>query len=136
MRYFSFIYILFCQLALFNGCFNSVSRDRRAANQEQVALADSLLSYFQQEQFDQIVAHFDDKMKLQLSKERLAIVWSQLSMQAGKVTKSEFYKAHKINNVGDRVVYQCHFTYCKLYFQVVFGKENRISGLFFTPQIN
>jgi len=136
MRNLGLIFALFCLSALYVGCSGSGSSKKTAANQEQIALADSILSYFQQEQFEKIVEHFDDRMKMGLNKEQLAAVWAQLNVQAGKFTKSEFYNADKVGAAGDRVVYLCHFGSQKLYFQLVFGKDNRISGLFFKPQPN
>ena len=136
MRNFGTICMLFCLSVLFNGCSNTSSKGKEVANQEQVALAESLLLNFQQEQFDKIVVHLDEKIKQQLNKEQLAVVWAQLNTQFGKYTKSEFYKAEKVNNVGDKVVYICYFGSNKLYFQLLLGKENRVIGLFFTPQSN
>jgi hypothetical protein len=102
-------------------------------NKEQIALADSILSYFQQEQFDKIEFHFSDKLKAQLNKEQLAVVWAQLNTQAGKYSNSQFYKAEKVNAIGDRITYECYFGTQKLYFQLVLGKDNQIIGLFFMP---
>ena len=136
MRNLGFILVLFCLSAFYAGCTGSGSRNKAAANQEQVALAESILLYFQQEQFEKIVDHFDDKMKMQLNKEQLAAVWAQLNAQAGKYAKSEFYSAAKIGTAGDRVIYLCQFGSQKLYFQLVFGKSNKIAGLFFKPQPN
>lgn len=136
MKRVKFLSILFGFLVLFGSCLNTGSKDKSVANPEQVALADSILLYFQQEQFDKIVPHFDDKMKLALNKEQLAVVWAQLSTQVGKYTKSEFHGAQKISAIGDRIVYTCYFGSQKLYFQLVFGKDNQVSGLYFKPQPN
>ena len=136
MRTFGYICILLCLAILCNGCSNTSSRDKAVANPEQVALADSILLYFQEEQFDKIVVHFDDKMKWALNKEQLAVAWAQLSIQFGTYTKSDFHSAQKINNVGDRIVYTCYFGSRKLYFQLYVGKENQVIGMFFKPQLN
>jgi len=128
--------IILCLSVFYIGCANSGSRDKATANPEQVALTESILMYFQQEQFEKIVVHFSDNVKKQMNKEQLAVVWAQLNAQAGKFTKSEFYSAEKIGAVGDRVVYQCHFGSQKLYFQLVFGKDNKVTGIFFKPQPN
>ena len=136
MRIVGYLLTLLCLSALYIGCSGTGSKNKTNANQEQVALADSILLYFQQEQFDKIVEHFDEKMKFGLNKEQLAAVWAQLNAQAGKYTKSEFYSADKVSNAGDRIIYLCYFGSQKLYFQLVFGKDNRVSGLFFKPQPN
>jgi hypothetical protein len=106
------------------------------ANAEQLALADSILLYFQQEQFDKIVPHFDDNVKRQLNKEQLAVVWAQLNTQIGKYEKSEFYGVEKIDAVGDKIVYKSNFGSQQLYFQLILGKDNKIAGIFFKPQPN
>ena len=126
--------MLFCLSALHSGCFNRTPADRSLADSKQLALADSILWYFEQEEFDKMVRHFDDKLKIQLSEEQLAVIWAQLNTQFGKYTNSEFYGTQKLDAVGDRVVYQSHFGSQKLYLQLVFGKDNRVIGLFFKTQ--
>jgi hypothetical protein len=106
-------------------------RDKSVANSDQVVLADSILIYFQEEQFDKIIPHFDDKVKARLNKELLAVAWAQLNTQYGKYSKSEFYRAEKLNAVGDRIVYVTYFGSQKLYFELVFGKDNKIAGIYF-----
>jgi hypothetical protein len=128
--------IFICLSSFYIGCSNSGSGNKAAANQEQIVLTDSILLYFQQERFDKIVDHFDENMKLGLNKEQLAVVWAQLNAQFGKYAKSEFYSADKISDAADRIVYRCDFGSQKLYFQVVFGKDNRVSGIYFKPQPN
>ncbi|MDR1584404.1 MAG: DUF3887 domain-containing protein [Prevotellaceae bacterium] len=129
--------IVACLTAFYVSCG---SRSARAQNvegfEEQIALSDSMLLYFQQEQFDKIVRHFDDNLKQQLNKEQLATVWVQLNAQLGKYTKGELYSAEKIKAVGDKVVYQCYFGSQKLYFLLFYGKDNKIAGIFFKPQPN
>ena len=136
IKKFCYICLLCCLSTLYYECSNTKSRDKAEADPEQVALAESILSYFQEEQFDKIVEHFDAKMRLQMNKEQLAVVWAQLNAQVGKYANSEFYGTEKINNVGDKVVYTCYFGSQKLYFQLVLGKENKIIGFFFKPQPN
>ena len=127
--------IIYCLSILFFGCSNK-AKDKANANPEQIVLAESILSYFQQEQFDKIVEHFDDKMRLLMNKEQLAVVWAQLNTQFGKCTKNEFHSTQKVNNVGDMIVYTCYFGSQKLYFQLALGKENKIIGIYFKPQPN
>ena len=130
-------FLAVCVTLIFVGCGSRVTNVQNTEGfEEQIALADSILLYFQQERFDKIVVHFDDKVKAQLNEKQLAAVWAQLNAQAGKYTKSEFYRAEKMNAVGDRVVYKCNFSFQRLYFQLVFGKDNRIIGIFFKPQPN
>ena len=133
-RKIGFICIVCCLPILYYGCSNTGAKNKADANPEQIALAESILSYFQQEQFDKIVDHFDAKIRLQMNKEQLAVVWAQLNAQFGKYTKSEFYSAQKMNNVGDRIVYTCYFGSQKLYFQLALGKENKIIGFYFKTQ--
>ena len=120
-------------------CIGCNSRQVNTTNveeyKEQIALADSILFYFQQEQFDKIVSHFDDNMKRQMNKEQLAVVWAQLNA-IGKYAQGEFYGVGKINDVGDKVTYICYFGTQKLYFQLVLEKDNQVIGLFFKPQPN
>lgn len=141
MRIFKHICVFLCLSVLYIGCFNTGSTNRGTtnrveANPEQIVLADSILWYFQQEQFDKIVRHFDDNMKQQLNKEQLAVAWAQLNTQFGKYTKSEFYRAEKLDMAGDSIVYLCHFVSQKLYFQLVLGNGNQVIGLYFKPKSN
>lgn len=103
---------------------------------EQIALTESILVCFQQEKFDEVEKHFSNNMRKQLSKEQLAVLWAQLNSQFGKFSKSRFYSAEKLHVIGDKIVYQCDFGSQQLYFQLVFGKDNRISGLFFKTHPN
>ncbi|MDR0714218.1 MAG: DUF3887 domain-containing protein [Bacteroidales bacterium] len=64
------------------------------------------------------------------------MVWAQLNTQIGRYGKSEFYGVEKIDAVGDKIIYQCHFGSQKLYFKLTFGKDNKIAGIFFNPQPN
>ena len=127
--------IICCLSVLFFGCSNK-EKDKANANPEQIALAESILSYFQEEQFDKIVEHFDAKMRLLMNKEQLAVVWAQLNTQFGKYTKNEFHSVRKVNNVGDMIVYTCYFGSHKLYFQLMLGKDNQMIGMYFKPQPN
>ena len=130
------ICVISCLSILYYGCSNTSSKDKAGVNLEQVALADSILTYFQHEQFDKIIDHFDDMLKLQMNKEQLSVIWAQLNVQVGAYTKNEFYGSEKINNVGDKIIYTCYFGPHKLYYQLILGKENRVIGLFFKPQQN
>ncbi len=102
---------------------------------DQITLTDSILLYFQQEQFDKIVSHLDNKVKTQLNKEQLAVIWAQLNTQVGKYQKSELYKAEKVNTIANKVVYKCYFGSQKLYLELFFGKDNNIVGIFFKPNV-
>ena len=136
MKVFGTLWIIIILTALCIGCSNKGAGDKTAADPEQIALTENILLYFQQEQFDKIVEHFDARMKLSLNKEQLAVVWAQLSTQVGTYTKSEFHSAQKINNAADMIVYTCYFGSQKLYFQLVFGKDNQVRGMYFKPQPN
>jgi hypothetical protein len=130
----SYLFLTVVMVVFCIGCSApSMNRNIESA-QEQVVLADSILLYFQLEQFDKIVRHFDDNVKRQLNKEQLAVVWAQLNTQFGKYSKSEFYGAEKLDAVGDKVVYQSYFGSQKLYFQLVLGKDKQVIGLYFKPQ--
>ena len=136
MKKLGYICVLCCLSVLYYGCSNTGSRNKANVNPEQITLAENILSYFEQEQFDKIVEHFDAKMRLQMNKEQLSVAWAQLNTQFGKYTKNEFHSAQKVNNVGDMIVYTCYFGSQKLYFQLVYGKENIVLGMFFKPQPN
>lgn len=127
-------FIAVCTIAFCVSCNSGqTNKAKPEENKDQIALADSILFYFQQEQFDKIVSHFDEKIQMRLNKERLAVVWAQLNAEAGKYTGSKFYGTEKFD-VGDKVIYQCNFGNQTLYFHLVFGKDNRVIGLFFKPQ--
>ncbi|MDR1181368.1 MAG: DUF3887 domain-containing protein [Bacteroidales bacterium] len=131
----SYLFLTVVMVVFCIGCGSrSMNRNIESA-QEQVVLADSILLYFQLEQFDKIVRHFDDNVKRQLNKEQLAVVWAQLNTQFGKYSKSEFYGAEKLDAVGDKVVYKSNFGSQKLYFELIFGKDNKIVSIYFKPRI-
>ena len=128
--------VVMCLTVLYASCGSrSASSQNVEGFEDQIALADSILLYFQQEQFDKIVVHFDDNMKQHLNKEQLAVVWTQLNTQFGKFAKSEFHSAQKIDAVGDRIVFQCNFGSTRLYFDLIFGKDDKIAGMFFKPNV-
>ena len=148
--WYKFISVLFCLTVLFSNCSNSGSKtstekadvgsgnvtstEKGSANPEQIALTESILSYFQEGHFDKIVLNFDDNVKAEINEKQLAAVWERLNTHIGKYSKSEFYNVEKLNDVGDRVVYECYFGLQKLYFELIFGKENKISGISFKPK--
>jgi len=127
-----FKYLLVVCITVFCvNCSRQANTSKVEDNKDQIALADSILFYLQQEQFDKIIDHLDVSLIMQLNKEQLAVVWAQLNTQVGKFAGSEFYKIEKIDNIGNKVIYKCDFGSQQLYFQLVLGKENRIMGLFF-----
>ena len=126
--------IVACITVLCLGCnLRRANTSEVEDNKDLIVLADSILFYFQQEQFDKIVDHFDVILNMKLNKEQLAVVWAQLNTQVGTYTRSEFYSLEKVNDIGNKVIYKSYFGSQQLYFQLVVGKENQIKGLFFTP---
>jgi len=102
-------------------------------NSERRVLANSILSYLQQEQFDKIVAHFDNNLRMQISKEQLAVIWAQLNVQFGEFSGGEYFITETIANVGEKVIYTTTFGGQRLFFELVFGRDNQIIGIFFRP---
>jgi hypothetical protein len=111
----------------------SCSSNGTIINPEQKHIVDTVLLYMQQEKFDKVVSYFDESIKIQLNKEKLASVWAQLQVQVGKYEKSEFFKSQKIDKIGTKVIYKSYFGSTKLNFEVIFGKENKIIGMFYKP---
>ena len=137
MRMFRYICILICLSALYVGCGSRSSNIQNLEGFEDlIALTDSILQYFQQEKFDRIVCHLDEKAKQQLNEEKLADAWASVNAQVGNYKKSKIYSAEKISSVGEKIVFQCSFEYGKIYFQLFFGKDNLVIGLYFKPQPN
>jgi len=113
---------------------NIVFVDKADVSPEQIALIEKILMHFQKEQFDKIVQHFDGNVKEQINKEQLAGVWERLNTHIGKYSKSEYYNAEKLDDVSDRVVYECSFGQYNMYFELIFGKGNKIAGIYFKPK--
>ena len=164
MKFFNYKYvsIIFCLFVLFNNCSNTGSKssaektdnspeqtvaedvddspekiiliEKADVSPEQIALIEKVLLHFQEGHFDKIVSYFDDNVKTQINEGQLAAVWERMNTQIGKYSTSEFYKAEKLINIGERVVYKCNFGTYQMYFELVFGKDNKIAGIFFKPK--
>ena len=131
---FIYIVVVVCLTVLYVSCGSrSISPPNVEGFEEHIAITDSILLYFQQEQFDMIVRHFDANVSRQLNKEQLAVVWAQLNTQFGKYANSELNSAQKLDAVGDRIVYQSHFGSKRLYFELIFGRDNKITSIHFKP---
>ena len=155
--------LLFCLTVIFSNCSNSGSKastekadvstkqvaepmkidvspenialaEKVNAKPEHIALIEKVLLHFQQEQFDKISFYYDDTVKEQIKDGQLAGVWERMNTQIGKYTKSEFSKTENLNDIGDRIVYKCHFGEYEMFFELVINKENRIAGIFFNPR--
>ena len=113
---------------------NIVFVDKADVSPAQIALIEKVLVHFEKEQFDKIVLLFDDNIKAQINKEQLAGVWERMNTSIGKYTKSEYYNAEKLDDVSDRVVYECSFGQYNMYFELIFGKGNKIAGIYFKPK--
>ena len=160
---YKFVSILFCLSVLFSNCSNSGSKtsaekadagskkvavaekieanpvqialaEKVSVTPEHIALVEKVLLYFQQEDCGKIVPYFDDTVKSQINEEQLSAVWERLNTHIGKYSNSEFLKAEKLADIGDRVVYECSFGTHKMNFELVIDKENKIAGIFFKPQ--
>ena len=113
---------------------NIVFVDKADVSPEQIALIEKVLVHFEKEQFDKIVLLFDDNVKEQINKDQLAGVWGRLNTHMGKYSKSEYYNAEKLDDVSSKVVYACSFGQHNMYFELIFGKGNKIAGIFFKPK--
>jgi hypothetical protein len=72
MKTIGYLMVFFFITMVYAGCgsrSNAAAKD--AVNPEQLALADSILLYLRQEQFDKVVRHFDGNVGRQLNKEQL-----------------------------------------------------------------
>ncbi len=127
-------FILLCSTVFFVGCGSrSTDTSSERGNNRQTVLADSILQYFRQGQFDKIAAHLDHRANARLNKDGgLAAMWKQLNTQYGKYKKGEFYKAEELNVMTDKVVYICKFGTKELYLELNFFNDN-IAGLAFKP---
>ncbi len=127
-------FILLCSIIFFVGCGSrSTDTSNERSNNRQTVLADRILQYFRQEQFDKIAAHLDHRANARLNKDGgLAAMWKQLNTQYGKYEEDEFYSIEELNVMTDKVVYICTFGQEKLYFELNFFKGN-IAGLTFKP---
>ena len=96
------------------------------------AKATTLVDQMASGQFGAVFATFDSAMAAALPEAGLATVWAQLQQTAGP------FKAHsstrEAKEAGYDVVYvACTFERANLNARVVFGKEGKVSGLFFQP---
>lgn len=101
---------------------------------EQKEITKKVVEFFQSEQFDEIYAFFDDKMKAALPTEKLKEIWCALPDQCGKyidngqtiVSEAQGYIV--LNHLLD-------FEHVDLDLRLAFNSKNQISGLFFVPPV-
>lgn len=96
------------------------------------ARATSLVDQLASGQFAAVFASFDNTMAAAMPASGLSTVWAQLQQTAGP------YKSHtgtrEAKEAGYDVVYvACTFERANLNAKVVFGKDGKVSGLFFQP---
>ena len=96
------------------------------------ARATTLVEQMASGQFGAVFAAFDNTMAAAMPASGLSTVWAQLQQTAGP------YKSHtstrEAKEAGYDVVYvACAFERANLNAKVVFGKDGKVSGLFFQP---
>lgn len=96
------------------------------------ARATTLVEQMASGQFAAVFATFDNTMAAAMPTSGLSTVWTQLQQTAGP------YKSHtstrEAKEAGYDVVYvACAFERANLNAKVVFGKDGKVSGLFFQP---
>jgi len=105
-----------------------------AQQDKNIELAKLLLTSFQKNDFEKIYTAFDTNMKSALSKEKLKLIWADLTAveKCGDFQKSGDATTEKIKEY-DVVYIPCTFKNTVLKMKTVFNKQNNISGLFFVP---
>ena len=162
MKVFAYMFVssLLCLTVMFSSCSNTSSKssteksnvspeavaekadispvaivitDKADVNPKHIALTEQMLLHFEQEQCDKIVLHFDDNVKSKIKESQLSGVWERLSTHYGKYSNSVFHNAEILND-RSKVVYECNFAMRKMYFQLVFDKDNKIADISFNPK--
>lgn len=98
-----------------------------------LAHARRLLDLLQQQKFEDVVKDFDPQMTAALPVNTLSQTWTTIRAQAGEF-KSEL--SQKVNQVGPLTIVTlgCQFERAALNMVVVFGADEKISGLNFVPR--
>jgi len=98
-------------------------------------LSDTISILLKEEKFDEICNLFDNNMRSQLSKEKFAAIWAQLNTQYGKYSGSKgVSQVENLPDIGIRTIQNCQFGDKELYLSLVINNQNKISGIFFSPQ--
>jgi hypothetical protein len=96
------------------------------------ARATTLVEQMASGQFAAVFATFDNTMAAAMPASGLSTVWTQLQQTAGPFKSHT--SAREAKEAGYDVVYvACTFERASLNAKVVFGKDGKVSGLFFQP---
>ena len=117
---------------LFIAWLPSVYRGQADASSELTASAKSFVDLFMKKDFPSVVDRFDATMKNLFTPEKMLEVWDDLIAKSGAYklqtsTRSEEKSGYKI------IVVTGEFEKATMEINVVFDKEKKIAGMFFTP---
>lgn len=102
-----------------------------AASAETPTVSSKVVAHFQADQFTEITALFDDKMKAALSAAQLSKVWGSLHAQFGA-----FVRAGSMRTEGPAQLTRLEFEKGALDMRVALDPTSHIRGLFFAPAAN
>jgi hypothetical protein len=91
-----------------------------------------IIKSFETNQFDKIVATFDQTMKTALPSEKLQFIWKDILQISGNYLKYSEITEDKIQQYDVNYVL-CHFENLNLKLKLVYNKEHQVAGLFFVP---
>ena len=96
--------------------------------------AEKVVKAFEEENFDVIIARFDDKMKKGLPKSGLKMTWLQLTGSYGKFDGADMENVKEsITEDYSILLIPFAFEKGKLNLQLTFNKEGQISGMYIKP---
>jgi len=102
-------------------------------NKKQIDITKKIIAHFNANHPDSIIAYFDKPMKEALPSKKLTEAWESVTKQCGKFVKSGKNDVEKSDKYI--IVYNhCEFEKVKLFLKLIFNKDDKVSGLFFTTR--
>ncbi len=96
--------------------------------------AERIVAAFKQNDFDAVVAYFDDKMKEGLSANKLKLTWLQITMMQGAFESADLQNAKESHGEEyDVIDIPCAFKRSQMNLRLTFNKDGTIGGLFILP---
>jgi hypothetical protein len=93
-------------------------------------IAEKVVEGFQKQDYNSIVAYFDDTMKKGLPEQKIAEVWNSLGIY-GKLLKADTKVKALKSGEHDLLIIPCTFEKAVLTLQLSFNEKGQISGMYF-----
>ena len=97
-----------------------------------ISKANYFVTLLEKEAFNEAAKDFDARMAAALPADKLREVWQQIQAQAGSFKEKTATRTEK-KGAYDIIYVLCTFEKTNLDVKIVFGKDQKIAGLFFVP---